>query len=188
MKEPLKYIGAILLALLIPFFIIVNMDVKYSLSANQESSHRHTDTESGRSSLTWSNPNESSDEQTWNEEELVRITDAFMDKLVQDIDHNNKVRNMETKEELIAEFSSIATEEVAKKYIEVYYIEKEDGLYVNPTETPPWFNKNNSYKEWKKEDTILIQQTNRSDLYGSYKVEFEFENDDGWKLTNTKHF
>ncbi|UFT98171.1 hypothetical protein KO561_13280 [Radiobacillus kanasensis] len=188
MKEPLKHMGMILLALLIPFFIIVNVDGKYSVSADQESTIKHSASKTGLSPLTWSNQKDNADSVSWNEKELERITDVFMDKLVQEVDEHNKAVNVQTKKELIAEFSSIATEKVAKKYVDVYYIEKEDGLYVIPTETPPWFDKTNTYKESKKEDTVIIQQTNQSDLYGSYQVEFEFRYDNGWKLTNTKHF
>ncbi len=70
----------------------------------------------------------------------------------------------------------ITTKEVALPYVEYYYQEKQDGLYIVPTETPPWFQKENNYERTRLDGNIVeISQQNQTDLYGNYMINIQFK-------------
>ncbi|GGM36964.1 hypothetical protein GCM10011351_23930 [Paraliobacillus quinghaiensis] len=120
--------------------------------------------------------------------ELIDITNEFMDILVQDVDQDYKVKAIDTKAELINKFKKITTAEVAEEYVSFYYREKADGLYIIPTETPPWFVETEPYhKDIIAENKVKITQENKSDLYGDYTIEIELTYDESWKITNIYH-
>lgn len=120
--------------------------------------------------------------------ELLDITNTFMEMLVQDVDQQYKVDGMDTKEALIDKFKNIATAEVAEEYVSYYYEEKEDGLYIIPTETPPWLTESEPYqKENIGKNKMKITQQNQSDLYGDYTIEIELTYKKKWIITNIYH-
>lgn len=128
------------------------------------------------------------DIQPFTHEELVRLTDEFMDILVQETDGNGKVVQFSTIEELYQEFTQIATKGAVRPYIDFYYTEEKDGLYLLPTETPPWFIPENNYETNQVSDKkIIITQQNSVDLYGEYVIEIEFTYTDKWKISNITH-
>jgi hypothetical protein len=109
-------------------------------------------------------------------ETIFLLTDKFMNHLVQETDQDYKVKKYHSKNELIESFSSIASKEVAKKFVDVYYKETGGNLYIIPTETPPWFTRNQSYKLDKINETETnVTQLNSSELYGDYKIEITFQ-------------
>lgn len=118
------------------------------------------------------------------QEQVTDLTDQFMDILVQDVDRNYKVIHYETKEALLTAFEMVTIKEVAMDYIDFYYNESDDGLYILPTETPPWLVKENKYTiEQLAGNKVRVVQTNQSYLHGLYTIEFEFTFDDKWKIT-----
>lgn len=126
---------------------------------------------------------------TLTDQVLEAIMDEFIDILVQDIDDNYKVIGLTTKAELIDEFSTIATAEVVEPYISFYYHEEADGLYIVPTELPPWFIAGQPYdKEVTDDGTVKISQENSMELYGDYRIEIELEYQEiGWKIIKIEH-
>ncbi|WP_052345709.1 hypothetical protein [Paucisalibacillus sp. EB02] len=121
--------------------------------------------------------------------EIVDITDKFMDMLVQDTDSNDNVKKYNNKASLMKDFENIAAEEVVKPYIDYYYKEENDGLYIIPTETPPWFDKQNEYDVVQlNQNKILVKQNNQSELFGEYgiNIEMTFANQE-WKVTKITH-
>lgn len=122
-------------------------------------------------------------------EQISSMTDQFMDKLLQETDNRNKVIHYDTKSDLLGEFEKIAAKEVASKYVQYYFDEQSDGLYIKPTETPPWFQEQHDYDKIKKDDnTVEVVQTNQTDLYGTYTVTFEFTwEDNQWTITSIDH-
>lgn len=121
--------------------------------------------------------------------EIIDITNRFMDILVQDVDQQYKVNGIDTKVKLIDKFKDTTTAEIAAEYVSYYYVEKEDGLYIIPTETPPWLIESEPYqKESVGENKVKITQQNQSDLYGAYTIEIELTyNEENWKITNINH-
>lgn len=122
-------------------------------------------------------------------EQIISLTDQFMEELVQDTDEWYKVINYQSKEAFIEDFTQLASKSVAEKYINAYYIQEEDGLYVIPTSTPPWFVNDQEYQV-KKNDTytFTVTQQNLSELHGDYTIELEFTFDGNWKITETTYF
>ncbi|WP_163536608.1 hypothetical protein [Gracilibacillus sp. YIM 98692] len=122
-------------------------------------------------------------------ETIVRLTDQFMELLVQETDDNYRVKHYDTKEALLDAFDPYVKRESAEPYIDYYYEEKADGLYIIPTETPPWFQKDQEYEKIVKDKkTVEIKQTNQTDLYGPYTIIIEFQNIDGsWIIANIRN-
>jgi len=121
-------------------------------------------------------------------EQIVYLTDQFMDILVQDVDEAYRVDTIKSKEQLYSEFEEVALREAASEYVDFYYKEKPDGLYLTPTELPPWFIKKNNYDRIKvDENTVKIEQNNELDLYGNYTIEIEFTYDTDWKISSITH-
>ncbi|MBM7554774.1 hypothetical protein [Thalassobacillus pellis] len=119
---------------------------------------------------------------------IQKRTDEFMEQLVQKTDENFRVLKYDSKEALVESFTPFATKQVAKKYIDFYYKEKESGLYILPTETPPWFVNDVPYDTISIDDKHKrIVQTNDSELYGKYTVTIDLEYDGKWRITEVKH-
>ncbi|HLR41445.1 MAG TPA: hypothetical protein VK091_07185 [Virgibacillus sp.] len=129
----------------------------------------------------------SNEDQTLSHEQIIALTDQFMETLVQKTE-DNKVINFDTKEKLLHAFDDIATKKVASTYVDYYYYEEADGLYMIPTETPPWFNKENDYNVVQLgNNKVKVEQENESALSGSYTVAYEFTFDKTWKITKITH-
>ncbi|WP_174614106.1 hypothetical protein [Virgibacillus ihumii] len=119
---------------------------------------------------------------------IVTLTNGFMDVLIQDLNKHNKVVHFNTKEALLDEFEKVTTREVASKYVDFYFKEKPDGLYVIPTETPFWFQEKNNYDMIRKDENVVqIVQRNKNELYRAYTIKIEFTYKNNWKITNILH-
>lgn len=130
------------------------------------------------------------EEATLSREQIVALTDKFMDILVQQTDAHYKVINYQSKQELLEAFAPIAAKEAAAPYVDYYYHDEADGLHMIPTETPPWFNKENDYDMVKiDENKVQVEQENESAVHGKYKVIYEFTADEqqDWKITRITH-
>lgn len=121
-------------------------------------------------------------------DEIVAIMDQFIETLVQDVNDDYKVLNFKDADDLLTAFETISTIEVAQVYVDFYYEETDDGLYIIPTETPPWFVAENPYDVVQlKEDQVKIMQTNESDFYGTYTIEVELTYHNNWKIIDITH-
>ncbi|WP_144032218.1 hypothetical protein [Amphibacillus jilinensis] len=121
-------------------------------------------------------------------ETIKEKTEAFIDHLVQETDENYRVVNFSTKAALIEEFEEIATQEVVAPYIEFYYDERDEGLYIVPTELPPWFIFEEPYqKEVLDDGLIRIIQENALEMYGDYRIEMVFAYEKGWRIIDINH-
>jgi len=121
-------------------------------------------------------------------EQIVHMTDEFIQLFNQATGEYGLVCAFHSKEELYNEIEKIAFREAAIEYVDFYYTEKEEGLYLLPTELPPWFNKENNYDRIRtEEDTVKIIQQNTMDLYGEYTIEITFTYDTKWKISEVVH-
>ncbi|RDW20987.1 hypothetical protein [Oceanobacillus chungangensis] len=120
---------------------------------------------------------------------IVELTDRFMNTLVQPIDDNYRVLNYATIDELMDVFSVFIDREVVAEYVNFYFHEEADGIYILPTETPPWFEENNDYKvQQVSENKAMVNQYNESELHGNYTVSIEFTYDgSAWRITGIAH-
>ncbi|PAV27726.1 hypothetical protein CIL05_20480 [Virgibacillus profundi] len=168
-------------------FLSYNASDFYSASAvsNTGKDHQQIEKQLFKETSIQSLKNE---EATIQHDQIVALTDQFMDILVQEIDKNYKVVNYDTKVELLNQFESVSTKEVATPYVDYFYYEEADGLYIVPTETPPWFNEENDYDVIQLEDKkVKVTQDNQDALFGDYTIEYEFTYDNDWKITKINH-
>ncbi|UOQ85354.1 hypothetical protein [Gracilibacillus salinarum] len=135
--------------------------------------------------VTGEKQNVSNEQKEISHDKIVALTDKFMELLVQDIDDQYKVINYQTKEELMKAFEPYVTKEAVQPYIDYYYEEEKNGLYIVPTETPPWFDKSNDYEKQTKDNQVIVTQQNQNALYGEYTISLTFEKiNDQWKIVN----
>jgi hypothetical protein len=115
---------------------------------------------------------------------VEELANEFINRLVQEVDHNYKVTTFTSKQALIAYMSEIVSEELAENVVSFYYKEQEDGLYIVPTELMPWFVKGNDYQlEQLDTRTYELKQINESNLYGKYKITIQFTyQNEKWKI------
>lgn len=122
------------------------------------------------------------------EEELFEKTEAFIQIMVQDLDQNYMVKGISSKKALIEQYSDVVTEEALKPYIDYYFEEHEGGLYVLPTELPPWFMPDRPYEKTQLDNgNIVIEQENELEMYGRYRIKIELSYQDGWKIVGIEH-
>jgi hydroxymethylpyrimidine pyrophosphatase-like HAD family hydrolase len=121
-------------------------------------------------------------------EQIVQLTDRFMELILQDIDGENKVLNYQSKEELMKAFEKISSREAAEPYVNYYFHEKQDGMYILPTEAPSWFMEDNEYDMIQiAENKMKLTQDNFMHIFGAYRIEIEFTFEDKWKITEIRH-
>ncbi|GEL77930.1 hypothetical protein [Tenuibacillus multivorans] len=118
---------------------------------------------------------------TLTEAQVVSITEKFMDHLVQDVDEDYRVQNYQSMESYKDSFKQLASQKVVDMYVDMFYEEKGQALYIIPTETPPWFVEGNEYElEQLDEQTYRVTQTNDLELYGTYTIMIDLKlNDNG---------
>ncbi|MFD1851183.1 hypothetical protein [Oceanobacillus bengalensis] len=117
-------------------------------------------------------------------EEVVKLTNQFMNILVQEIDTNYKALYVKNVDELLTAFEEVTTREVAAPYVDFYYTEEADGMYILPTETPPWFVEENEYEIQRITDNkVKVIQHNQTVMDGKYTIELELTYKNNWKIT-----
>ncbi|SDC47157.1 hypothetical protein SAMN05421734_10979 [Pelagirhabdus alkalitolerans] len=148
-----------------------------------------------RSDYTEREFNKSDIEASWMEQkdsladEVIRdLTDQFIDRLAQPTDEDYRVQEFNTKSELIQSFSDIATEETVAPYIDFYYDELDDGLYIVPTSLPPWVDTEEAYTlDYESDEKVVMTQDVQSKMYGHYRIEITFGYEDGWRIVSIEH-
>ncbi|MCF6138370.1 hypothetical protein [Pseudalkalibacillus berkeleyi] len=120
--------------------------------------------------------------------DFIKLTDTFMNEVIQPTGENNKVNQFDTKDGLINHLSQYASEDLSKYYVDGLYEEKKDGLYIIPTELPPWVMKGEPSELVKlDEENYQLNQENQSDLYGNYFIQVSFTMDnDRWKIQSAE--
>ncbi|QXE00759.1 hypothetical protein [Terribacillus sp. DMT04] len=165
---------AVIITLLVPITFALSYHSENIFAVTTESSQAAEDQTTEKQELT--------------QAQINKLTAAFMDKITQDIDANYKVINYDTKEELLKSFDEVAARTVSKPMVDFYFTEKADGLYIVPTETPAWYNPDNSYKVKTESDKyVTITQSNADELHGNYTIEIKFLYDGGWKIAEVKY-
>ncbi|SFM48360.1 hypothetical protein SAMN04487943_12146 [Gracilibacillus orientalis] len=184
----MKKISTILTIVVLFAFAIVMVNQPDSGQAYAKQNQIHVEKNTGLKQIQVENIKREAETNDITHEEIVKLTDTFMDLLVQEIDDHYKVVRFDTKEELINAFEPYIVKEAVQPYIDYYYKEKEDGLYIVPTETPPWFEKDEDYEKKSEGNKVTITQSNESALYGMYTIEIVFKKMDGtWKIANISH-
>ncbi|WP_010532317.1 hypothetical protein [Lentibacillus jeotgali] len=173
------------IAMILTLAVVMSPTTQQTVSANK-SSQSH---ELSKASQSKGGSDKAVVKQELSHDQIISLTGAFMEKLSQETNNNNKVIHYNTKNALLNEFEEITSREVASEYVNYYFIEHSDGLYIKPTETPPWFQENNAYDMIRQDNnTAVVTQENKSDLYGIYTVNIEFTwKNNQWRISDINH-
>ncbi|TMU83778.1 hypothetical protein FGG79_18965 [Bacillus sp. BHET2] len=82
------------------------------------------------------------------------------------------IKEFHTKEDLFKEFEGIATQDLNKVFLDMYFIEKDGGLYPREIDAPLLFNIDSGFKIDKNTHTLMQRIT--SDIAGTVDLEFTF--------------
>ena len=122
------------------------------------------------------------------EDVIIDKVEAFINIFLQDIDQDYKVKGISTKEALIDRYQDIVSKQAVQPYIDYYFEEHDGGLYIVPTELPPWFISGNPYEVTQLDNgNVVIEQENEIDLYGRYRILIEFSQEDNWQIVRIEH-
>lgn len=122
------------------------------------------------------------------EDVIIDKAEAFINIFLQDIDQDYKVKGISTKEALIDRYQDIVSKQAVQPYIDYYFEEHDGGLYIVPTELPPWFISGNPYEVTQLDNgNVVIEQENEIDLYGRYRILIEFSQEDNWQIVRIEH-
>ncbi|WLD92464.1 hypothetical protein [Alkalihalobacillus sp. AL-G] len=121
--------------------------------------------------------------------DFLQIADHFMDEIVQPADDEYKVMTFTTKQQLVEYLSQYSSPEIARYYVDGLYEEKNGELYIIPTELPPWIIMGEPADLTEvSEENYTLTQINKSDLYGNYKINLTFKEQDGkWKINDVEY-
>ncbi|TRM13011.1 hypothetical protein FH966_15575 [Lentibacillus cibarius] len=177
-----KFLNYILTGLVVMFFFIALQGIgNDSVSVVEGTDHIEADNAVTEKAKPASN---SKTIKKLDHERVVSLTSQFMNLIVQETNESYKVLHYNSKNQLLKAFTKVSSKEVATKYIDYYFNEKPDGLYLKPTETPPWFHEEEDYDMIRKNDnTVEVTQTNTTELYGTRTINITFTFHNKWKIT-----
>lgn len=134
------------------------------------------------------NPDQGDSVPELTEQRVLEIENRFFDLLfTPDSDINtNEIKNYKSKQALVEDVSEIASLELAAAFVEEYFYEEDDKLYIVATESPAKILSDSSYELKQVDDTTaVIVQEEENVMRGAYRltVEFSFQ-DDKWIMTD----
>ncbi len=106
---------------------------------------------------------------------VEKLSSELINRIVQDTDDQYKVKDFSTEEDIEQHLREVTSSDLAANITDVYYEERDGGLYLVPTELFPWVNTDQPYELKQMNDfEYQLIQSNESDLYGSYTIEINF--------------
>lgn len=121
-------------------------------------------------------------------EKAINIENKFFDMIFdpETVEKSNEVKDYNTKKELISDASTIAEKKLVEDYVDNFYREENNKLYIIPKGGPARIIKESPYKIKKINDTTYEAIQNEQDqMRGKYKLTVEFKYLDGkWKIIN----
>ncbi len=119
-------------------------------------------------------------------EQALEVEDEFQEILFPERTEEGLVKSFKTKKQLFSDLNKVADREIASIYIDTYYEERENLLYVRATEGPLTIDTDQPLEMEKLNDgEYQIVQNGENDLRGKYKFTIKFRNRDGhWVITN----
>lgn len=120
------------------------------------------------------------------EEKAISLENEFMSRLFVNLDEGTgKVKGYNNKEELIANLSEVTKKSIAESYVDDYYREREDGLYIIAKDKPVRIYTDTAYKLEKTSGNYELIQEAENELRGKYKfrVKFTYKNNN-WIISD----
>ncbi|MGM8216778.1 hypothetical protein ACLIA0_14675 [Bacillaceae bacterium W0354] len=142
---------------------------------------KEDDDTSGDSNLEEDN-NEQQDEQqedqslSFNENDAIELINNFQERLFVESDDDYKVTSFNSEDELVQYISEYADPNLVRDFVEQFYYEDEDGLYIIPQSSPPMLDINKPMTLEKQNETrYLAIQEEQSEAYGDVKFNILIE-------------
>ncbi|WP_349408242.1 hypothetical protein [Pseudalkalibacillus sp. SCS-8] len=155
----------------------INVSDIHSTAASQVSSDTKVKTITTEAKTDHENPTKG---------DFIKLADSFMTEMIQSTNEDGKVTSFETKDQLIEHMKDYASSEVTEYYVDGLYEEKSEGLYIIPTELPPWIVTGEPSELKKLDDEhYQLKQVNETDLYGTYTIQIDYSKKDSkWIITS----
>jgi len=119
---------------------------------------------------------------------IEKLTSEFKNRLFPQ-QTNFKVNSFDTKEQLIDNLAIIASRNLAKKYVDLFYLEQDSGLFLVPKDLPIFFEKSLPYQiqvasenkytitqEIYEKNTLTFQFTKKNDQWIINEIAFDYAN------------
>lgn len=101
------------------------------------------------------------------EEKVLHIIDQFQNRLFVEVDDDLKVKSFNTKEELAQFIAEYAEKNLVYEFVDQFYYEDEDGLYIIPQSSPPLLDVHEPITlEQLNDERYLVTQAHQSEAYG----------------------
>lgn len=122
------------------------------------------------------------------EKELEEIAVDLADDFILPLNPDND--ELKTKEDFINYYSNISNFNLAGKFLDDYFIEKDGELEHIPTEPPLWFDSEMPF-EFRQisENEMIISQYSSTELHGSVTVTIFFKKstENGWIINDVQY-
>lgn len=122
----------------------------------------------------------------FNKIKALKLEQEFKSIVLQDTDSNQKVINYNNKMNLINKLSKVMKKDLAKKYINNYFKENDNNLYLIPKDSPTWLIENKKiYIKQLNEKNYKAIQYNKNSLIGDYELVINYKLiNDKWIIEN----
>ncbi|MFW5972235.1 MAG: LysM peptidoglycan-binding domain-containing protein [Bacillota bacterium] len=116
---------------------------------------------------------------------IIDLTTKFHDQLIQDTSNDYRVKDFDSKDELIKSLTDIVSSDIAVGYVNSYYYEKDDQLYLIAKDGPIMLKPNLPFQITQVDNsTYEAVQENQNMLYGRYTLTVTISRlNEEWKIT-----
>ncbi|MFD2672147.1 hypothetical protein [Marinicrinis sediminis] len=120
------------------------------------------------------------------EQVLVQYEQVFMET-GKDYDDQFKIEGYSSMQDILDEYETIMTEAWAVGTADIHFEQREDGVYLKPTELPVFLETEQPFEvNQADENTVEVIQQQESDLRGNMQVTFTLvKQEEQWKLQST---
>ncbi|WLD91742.1 D-alanyl-D-alanine carboxypeptidase family protein [Alkalihalobacillus sp. AL-G] len=125
-------------------------------------------------------------EQNVQKPNYTKLESTFKERLFPETDDHFKVNDFSTKGALVDHLEEILATDLAKNYVDRFYYEENEGLYLEQQDGPVWLNTNENFQSNKKSDTEYhTVQKGENQLIGKYTLTITYHyKEDQWKITS----
>ncbi|WP_349407403.1 D-alanyl-D-alanine carboxypeptidase family protein [Pseudalkalibacillus sp. SCS-8] len=116
--------------------------------------------------------------------DVAMLEADLRDKLIQETNENDNVERFDTKDALSVYLEDILVKSLADTYVERFYKENGQGLFLQQKESLVWLDTNESYQtENLSERKYKIVQSSENELLGEYELTITYIYDnETWKI------
>lgn len=156
---------------------------QYEGTSTDDSTKQKENTEMNQEKPKKDNPEEN---QTIQKPDYTQIESTFKERLIVETDNQSKVKDFYTKEALVEHLETILATDLAKGYVDRYYHEENDGLYLETQDSPVWLDTEDEFESTKQsEKEYRVVQQGENQLLGEYELMITYQyKEEQWKITS----